>query len=114
MEHLSNEDILDRFADLIEPVAEILADSEIRAQADNRAAVAALAIKRHKHAVIRILAITDGVPVEGYRVNPFAIPVKVIRLLNMPEVKDLFTVQAQTSGDALSGPATENTGDGGH
>lgn len=95
MEQLSNEQVLDRFADLIEPVAEILGDTEIKAQAGNKAAFAALAIKRHKQAVIKILAITDGVPVDEYKVNPFAIPVKVINFLNRPELQDLFTVQGQ-------------------
>lgn len=114
MAELSNEEILDRFADLIEPACEILADTEIREQAKDgtKAAIAALAIKRHKAAVIRILAVTDGVPVEGYKVNPFMIPVKLIRLLNMPEVKDLFTGQAQTTAEGFSGSATASTGDG--
>lgn len=111
---LSNEDVLDRFADMIEPVAEIIADTEVQqaAKSGTKAQMAAIAIKRHKQAVIRILAISDGVPVEDYKVNPFAIPVKIIALLNKPEVKDLFIVQAQTNEDGASGPAMANIGDG--
>ena len=110
----SNEEALDLFADLLDPAAEIILDNDIISVFRNGGkpidAVKA-AIKNHKAAVIEILALIDDVPVEDYRVNVLALPVKLLRLFNQPEIKELFIGQSQKSA-ASSGSAMENTEDG--
>lgn len=109
-----NEDALERFADLLEPISEIAADSEVMSEKGSLAKIAAKAIKRHKQAVIQILAISDGEPVEGYKVNAFTIPFKLVNLMNRPEFKDLFTSQGQKTDEEPSGSAMDDTRDGAH
>jgi len=114
MRNLSNEDELELLADLIEPAAEILGDGAVSNAFKSGDTLHAIkyAIKNHKKAVIEIMARVDGVPVEEYKISALTLPVKVIALLNKPEVKELFTVQDQTNGVGASGPAMENTEDG--
>lgn len=111
----TNEESLDLFADLMEPVANIIADEEIRESVNKgepRVRTASKAIKNHKAEVIQILALLEGVPVEEYHVNLLALPVKLVRLLSTPEVQELFTGAEQKTDAASSGSATENTKDG--
>ena len=101
---------LDILADLIEPVGEIMTDKEIgEVFKKNRLKAIGLAIKNHKKAVMQIMATMEGVPVEEYKCNVFTLPVKILELLNDPDIVQLFTYQGQT-GDAISsGSASENT-----
>ena len=115
MAERTNEEALDLFADLLEPVGTVLADKELREsvqRGDTRLKSVSIAIRNHKQEVVTILALLDGVPVEEYRVNLLALPVKLVRLLNLPEVKELFIGAEQKNVAASSGSATENTGDG--
>lgn len=110
---LNNDESLDLFADLLEPVAEILADEEVKtAFNEKKIRGVKVAIKNHKAAIIEILALIDGVPVEDYKVNVLTLPLKVVELLNRPEVADLFQSQGQMDVAAISGSATDNTKDG--
>lgn len=111
----TNEEELELFADLIEPVAEILADNAVSGvfrSGGKPVTAIKYAIKNHKSAVIEILARIEGVPVDEYRVSAITLPVKLLALLNKPEVKDLFTSAEQTSVAAHSGSAMEVTEDG--
>lgn len=115
MAERTNEEALDLFADLLEPVGAVLSDAELREsvkRGDSRLKSAAIAIHNHKPEVIQILALLEGVPVEEYKVNLLALPVKVVRLLNKPEIKELFIGAGQMNVAASSGSATENTEDG--
>lgn len=114
MRELTTDESLDLFADLLEPCAVILADTDVRDNFSKGtiAAGVAYAIKRHKPEVIRILAATDGVPVEDYKVNPFTIPIKLLRLFSMPEMKELFSSAGQKTDSASFGSLTESIGDG--
>lgn len=111
----TNEEALELFADILEPAAEVLADKEladiIRGGGKPVKAVA-VAIRKHKAEIIEILARIDGADPEEYEVNVLVLPVRLINLLNRPEIKELFTLQGQTGDAASSGSATENTGDG--
>lgn len=111
---LTNEESLELFADLVEPVGEILFDEEVRkALSENKALKAIkLAIKRHKRRIIEALALIDGVPVEDYKVNVLTLPMKLMEFVNKPEFQELFTSAGQTNAVDVSGSATENTGDG--
>lgn len=115
MAERTNEEALDLFADLLEPVAVMLGDKELRDIINRKEPMiraAAAAIRNHKSEVIQILARLEEVPVEEYRVNLLALPVKVVRLLNKPEVAELFIGAGQMNVAASSGSATENTEDG--
>ena len=106
------EEALDILADLIEPAGEIMSDKEIgEVFKENRFKAIGLAIKNHKKAVMQILATMDGVPVEEYKCNVFSLPVKILELLNDPEMIQLFQYQGQTGDANSSGSASENIGD---
>ena len=101
---------LDILADLIEPAGEIMTDKEIGdVFKKNRFRAIGLAIKNHKKAVMQIMSTIDGVPVEEYKCNVFTLPVKILELLNDPDIVQLFTYQGQTGDANSSGSASENT-----
>lgn len=96
MSERSNEESLDLFADLLEPVSEILVDPEIAElwKSDaKRVSIVSKAIKNHKQTIIKILSLIDGVPEAEYKVNLLTLPIKVLNLLNNPMVQELFTSQ---------------------
>ena len=100
---------LDILAGLIEPAGEIIADKEIGdVFKENRFKAIGLAIKNHKKAVIQIMATMDGVPVNEYKCNVFSLPVKILELLNDPEMIRLFQYQGQTGDANSSGSASGN------
>ena len=103
---------LNILADMIEPAGEIMSDKEIgEVFKENRFKAIGLAIKNHKKAVMQILATMDGVPVEEYKCNVFSLPVKILELLNDPEMIQLFQYQGQTGDANSSGSASENIGE---
>lgn len=103
---------LDILADLIEPAGEIMSDKEIgEAFKKNRLKAIGIAIKNHKKAVIQIMATMDGVPVDEYKCNVFSLPVKILEILNDPEMIQLFQYQGQTGDANSSGSASGNTED---
>lgn len=98
MKERTNEEQLDLFADLLEPAARIIADKEIvRIIKSGEPPVRAIsaAIKRHKEEVVEILAILDGKDPKEYKVNALTIPVRLARLLAVPEVQEFFTSLSQ-------------------
>ena len=106
------EDALDILADLIEPAGEIMSDREIgEVFKKNRFKAIGLAIKKHKKAVIQIMATMDGVPVGEYKCNVFTLPAKILELLNDPALIQLFTYQGQTGDAKSSGSVSGNTGE---
>lgn len=111
MRERTNEETLDLFAFLLEPVAELLADQQLVDLLKNSTPLKAVqfAAREHKKAVIEILARLDGEEPDEYKVNLIQIPIKLLKLLNDPQVQELFSSQDQTSTAASSGPATENT-----
>ena len=101
---------LDLLADLIEPAGEIMSDKGIGdVFKKNRFKAIGLAIKNHKKDVIQIMATMDGVPVEEYKCNVFSLPVKILEILNDPDLVQLFTYQGQTGDANSSGSASVNT-----
>ena len=119
LSEVKGEKALDMFADLIEPITEILDDKEIakiwksRKTKDGQTLKSVLgkavsvAIKNHKTAVITILAILDDVPVEEYECNILSLPKKLLDILNDPAIFDLFTSQGQETQEP-SGSAMAN------
>lgn len=106
-----DEAALDLLAELIEPAAEIMGDQEVieAAKGENMARVASVAIKRHKKAVLCVLAALDGVPVEQYHCNIFSLPAKLVELFNDPDIAQLFSFAGQTEDATASGSLMGNT-----
>lgn len=107
-----DEQALDLLAELIEPLSEILSDKEVRKAAEEgkKAKTVSVAIKNHKKEVMCVLAALDGVPVEEFHCNVLTLPVKLIEMLNDPDISQLFISAGQTEAKKRSGSLTENTG----
>ena len=101
---------LDLIADIIEPATEILADPAIK-EAFGRSKMAAIkvAIKNHKSAIKEIIARLDGKKPEEYHFTALSLPVKLLTLLNDPELQQLFTLSGRTEGENACSSASENT-----
>ena len=108
------EDAILLLADLIDPVAEIAMDQDIVRCLRTKQNMKAIkfSMKRHPKEVLELLAVCDaGCPVSEYKPNALEIPVKLLQILNHPDVAKLFISQAQTEA-VSSGSATEITEDG--
>lgn len=108
-----NKDALDFWAEIIEPAAEIMGDKEIglilrTGQAPVKAIKVAL--KRHKEAVIAIMAALEGSTPEEYEFDAISLPKKVLGIINNQEFKMLFQSQGQTTDKTSSGSVTATTG----
>ena len=101
---------LDLIADIIEPATEILADPAIK-EAFGRSKMAAIkvAIKSHKNAIREIVARLDGKTPEECHFTALSLPVKLLSLLNDPDLQQLFTSSGQTEGENACSSASENT-----
>ena len=101
---------LDLIADIIEPATEILADPAIK-EAFSRSKIAAIkvAIKSHKNALREIVARLDGKNPEEYHFTALSLPVKLLSLLNDPDLQQLFTSSGQTEGENACSSASEST-----
>lgn len=118
LSEIQNEEAIDVLADLLDPIAEISKDKEIRKPNKNeqgedvpktKMEVIQAILKRHQRAVVKILAILDGVPIEDYKINIIQIPAKVYECLNDKDMLAFFQSQGLNISDASSGSATENT-----
>ena len=98
---------LDTLADLIDPICEICSDKTLRAllRVDKLGAIKS-ALKFHKKSVIAIMAALEGVPAEKYEVNLISLPVKMLEILNDPDVTRLFTSAEPTAEKKPSGSAS--------
>ena len=105
------EDALDILADLLEPSAEIFGDKEFAKvyKTQTRLAAVKYALKNHKKPVIQILAILDGEDPETYSPGLMTLPLRLLEILNDPELVSLFTLQEQSADKTSSGPVMENT-----
>ena len=108
LSEIKGEDALDILADLIEPVAEFSEDkifvSYVRAGKNTKAV--RQAIKGHKKAVLKVMAILEGEDPKTYNPPLVRLPIMLLQLFNDPELVSLFqSEQTVTS----SGSATENT-----
>lgn len=104
------EEALDLIVEILEPITKIMSDKQIAEayQKVSKLEAIKIAIKNHKTEVIEILAILDGEDPEEYEVNVFTLPVKILEILNDPELVKLFGSQGQTGGAKSSGSVLEN------
>lgn len=118
---IKGEEAIDIIADTIEPLSAIMADKEMKdilvnkklkddGNAYTKAEVVSMVIKKHKHEVIQVLSILDGVSYDEYlnSVTIFTLPMAVLEVLNDPEISKLFTSQVQSL-KTPSAPVTEIT-----
>ena len=108
-----NEDAIDLWADLLDPISIIVSDSGIRDSIKAKKPPVVLAkeiLKAHKKEAIEILLRIDPEPVTALNI--------VIRLVdilmefnNSAELQGFFESAGQTMAGVSSGNATANTGD---
>ena len=112
LSEIKNEDALDVLADLLDPVAELSKDENLKKiyRAEGRLKAIQYAIKNHKRAVLFTLATLDGVNPDYYEINVIQIPLKITELLNDEDMVNFFQSQGLTISDESSGSATESTG----
>lgn len=107
---------LDLVADLIEPVTKIMSDPVVAAayrgtdeEPGSKAKAIKAAIKTHKKEVTTILALMDEKDPKTYQPSAMVIPVRLMQLLNDPDMNDLFTSPDQISEENTSGSVSENS-----
>lgn len=113
LSEIKGEQALDVLADIIEPIAEIAMDAEVREMrkaGKPRLLIVRQVIKTHKEALIQILAALDMKTVEEYRetLNLTTLPLQIMEMLNDEHVGELFGLQSQTEKTSF-GSAMENT-----
>lgn len=118
------DDALEVLAELLEPAVEILADADIAAawrdknpnktRGQKQLKAVSIAIKKHKEAVIAILAALDHETPDEYRekINVVTLPKKLLEVLNDKDLRNFFTSQEQTKGEP-SGSASASTEESG-
>lgn len=108
---MTNEQAMNAVADLIDPVCAICS-KELLAMLSNKdiKGAAKKLLREHQQEVVTILAVLDGVKPEEYRFNPLTLIVKVVGVLNDPEVVQLFTVQLQSVARTSSGAVSAGIG----
>lgn len=109
---------LDLVADLIDPVTEIMSDPVVAAayrgtekEPGSKAKAIKVAIKTHKKAITTILALMDEEDPKTYEPSAMVIPVRLLQILNDPDMNSLFTLPDQSSEENTSGSASENSKD---
>lgn len=107
---------LELVADLIDPVTEIMSDPVVAAayrgtekEPGSKAKAIKVAIKTHKKAITTILALMDEEDPKTYEPSAMVIPVRLLQILNDPDMNSLFTLPDQSSEENTSGSASENT-----
>jgi hypothetical protein len=90
---------LETTAELIDPLAHILADGTIQDAVKAKMPkleIVKLMLKRWPDDVITILALLDGEDPATYEVNMLTLPMKVYELINDPDIHTLFFSLEQT------------------
>ena len=98
LSEIKGEKALDAMADLLDPLALIFADPEIQRSVKNdepKMILVKKILKTHKKEAIQIMAILDGETPETYEISLLKIPLKLLEIINDPEVQSLFTYQGQ-------------------
>lgn len=101
---------IELLADLIDPIADIAVDNEILMciQTNQKMKAIKFALKNHSKAILELMAICEGVPIEEYRPSVPELPAKLLEIVNHPDVAKLFISQAQMEAQHF-GSATEDT-----
>lgn len=104
-----DEEALELLADLLDPITEILIDKEVtKTFKRNKLKGIAKAVKNHKSAVFKCLAILDGSPDEEYHCNVITLPKTILEIINDKDLLDFFSSQSQETEEESFGSHTEN------
>ena len=98
LSEIKGERALDVLADIIDPVAKICADESIKKAVNSnipKLAIVRMLLKTHKKEVIEIMAYLDGEEPDKYEINLLTLPVKLLEIMNDPDMASLFTLQGQ-------------------
>lgn len=93
LSEIKGEEALDVLAEIIEPAAEIFSDENVKnaVKAEkNKAKAVKIILKDHKKAILALMAVLEGTPVEEYKPTLLALPALIIGVLNDPELNSLF------------------------
>ena len=104
------EEALDVLADLIDPITEICQDTDMIQMLQDNGKVSnacKMLLKNHKKQVIEIMAAIDRKDPDEYQINVFTLPMKLLDILNDPDVQKLFTSQGQQRDAKFFGSALE-------
>lgn len=108
---IKGETAIEVLADIIDPIAKIMADNNVRKEyAKSKLHAIKYVIKDHSTEVIEIMARINLKTVEEYResLNLVTLPVQLLEILNDPDLMSIFQSQSQTE-ETSSGSVTENT-----
>lgn len=116
MRDLRGEDALDALADMLIPLSVIFKDKNIvnAFRSGDTITAAKIALKEYKKEVLECMAILDGENPETYNPGIMVLPVRLLEILNSPELTLLFPSPRPKSLPAFSGRATENITEEGH
>lgn len=113
LEMMKGEDAIDKLADILVPLTNIINDTEIRKQfnTENRKVIELVQyiLKNHKKDIVEVMAVLDGTTPDKYKCNVLTLPKELIELLNDKEVNELFTSYVASMVPTAFGSATENT-----
>lgn len=108
-----DEEALDLLADLIDPFTSLIAVKEVREAIRKKERMKGIkyAIKGNKKALIEIMALLNGVPVEEFHCNVFTLPSMALQVLNDKELLNFFVALSKEVDDSgkLSGSVMENS-----
>lgn len=112
LREFENEQALDLLADIIEPIAHIMADDKVEKMVKAKKPVLIIAshiLKNNKKDVIEIVAMMNGADPTTFRFNTVTLLKDIVEIMNDPDIISLFTLQGQTTDSESSGSATVNT-----
>ena len=110
---IKGEDAIEVVARILEPIARIASDSQIRKDREAKKPVLLIikyALENYKSDVLEILAALNMTSVDEYvaNVNLVTLPLHIMEIMNDPEVQAVFESQSQTE-KTSSGSVTEST-----
>lgn len=103
---------IDLLADLLTPIVNIYQDEEFRDALEEKKSnleIVQLLLKSHKEDVLYMMALIDQEDPATYEPSIFGLPMKLLEIMQMPEVSMLFTLRGQKQKSENSGSATEST-----
>lgn len=107
-----NEEAIDLLADILDPVAMVLADKEVSKIMKSGAPklkVVQYLLKHHQKEVIEVLARLEGQDVSEYKCNVLTLPRVLLEIMNDEELNAFFQSQVQSLDENASTSVTANT-----
>ena len=106
-----NEEAMVLLADLLMPASKIFSDTKVTdyIRKKRMAEGVQYVLKTHSTALVEILAVLDGVPVDEYECNLLTLPARLVEILNDKELVSFFNSQVQMKEETSSGLAMETS-----